>query len=118
MRQNLNNSLLPSSMKDPAVHANNECLLAELPGAHEDERLLVSLLHDDQGGSRISLRQQSWADGIGWFDQKSLDLDPEQLRQLRAVLGWKQSQAEKPTDDSDRPATLRFPGIAARAVNQ
>ena len=62
---------------------NHECVLSTLPGAVETERVLVVMIQSPDGGNRISLRQQNWAEGIGWYDQKSLDLEPEQFRQLR-----------------------------------
>lgn len=91
-------------------------LLAELPGAHDHERLVVLLQRDEAGHSHVSLRQQTWAEGIGWFDQKSIDLDPEQLNQLRSVLGWS-PRATRRVVEGDQPATLPFPSVSARAVN-
>jgi len=64
-----------------------ECQLAAIPGPNARERLLVSLLCDRSGESQLILRQQSWAEGIGWYDQKSLSLAPAQLRHLKSVLG-------------------------------
>lgn len=63
-----------------------EVTLAVIPGSVDGERLLVAHRHDSRG-SRIELRQQTWGEGIGWFTQNSVPLEPQQLAQLRATLG-------------------------------
>lgn len=84
---------------------NTECLLAVLPGTSDDKRLAVFLQQTTAGDSQISLRQQTWAQGIGWYDQKTLELDPSQLRMLRGVLGGASSRRAEPTE---APAVLPF----------
>jgi hypothetical protein len=88
---------------------NRECLLATLPGSCDTERVVVVLVQLEDDDSRISLRQQNWAEGIGWYDQKSLDLEPEQYRQLRRGLGAA-AQPRRALTESDA-ATLPFPGV-------
>lgn len=88
----------------------HECLLATLPGASDAERVLVVLLQLPDGGSRISLRQQNWAEGIGWYDQKSLDLEPDQFRQLRR--GFVPGGAARAARPEAEAVTLPFPGVA------
>jgi hypothetical protein len=87
----------------------SECVLSILPGANDEDRLAVVLVRARDGSSVISLRQQTWAEGIGWYDQKCLDLEPGQLRGLRAALGW--GGQTKP-DRTEMPAILSFPGSA------
>lgn len=88
-------------------------ILATIPGADERERLLVTACAD---GS-LALVQESFADGVGWFAQKTLALMPEQARQLRAVFGW----AGAAVQPRQPKATLRMrspkiiPFSAARA---
>lgn len=89
---------------------NTECLLATLPGSSDCERLTVVLVHAPGGTSKMSIRQQTWAEGIGWYDQKSIELDPDQLCQLRAVLGWGTHHRLKQEHAQD-PAVLAFPGV-------
>lgn len=84
---------------------HSETFLANLPAAADDERLVVYLVRGADGSSKLSLRQQNWAEGIGWYDQKTLDLEPAQLRMLRS-LGAPVAQAPR---SSDAPATLPFP---------
>lgn len=55
---------------------------------NEDEttRLEVALL-SSVGKSKIELRLLGWGEGIGWYVQKSIQLDPLQIRALRGMLG-------------------------------
>ena len=66
---------------------NTEVLLASIPGASDEERLLVVHTRGAGGQSVILLRQQTWGEGVGWFDQSSVSIEPEQLGQLRLALG-------------------------------
>jgi hypothetical protein len=91
-----------------------ECVLATIAGSEENERLLVVLTQTEAGRSQIVLRQQSWAEGIGWYDQKSLELDPHQLRQLKAVLGGKGPVL--PREPAETPAILAFPGVRTESA--
>lgn len=72
-----------------------ECVLGNLSGAHEHERLQVILQSTDEG-SRVCLRQQTWGEGIGWFTQRTLDLTPDQVAQLKTVLGVSGQSARPP----------------------
>ncbi|MDP6444929.1 MAG: hypothetical protein QF805_14125 [Pirellulaceae bacterium] len=59
-----------------------EAILQQLPGATTDQRLLV--LHVQDGKTtRIELRQQSWGEGVGWYTQSSVSLEPAQWSALR-----------------------------------
>ena len=82
-------------------------ILAVLPGAGPHQRLQVALSQDRGGKLTIDLRDQHYAEGIGWFDQRSLALEPAQFRQLQAVLGLKGVPLDEPDEP---PATLPFPG--------
>lgn len=90
---------------------NTECLVATLPSATEDQRLAVFFIRLADGSSQISLRQQSWAKGLGWYDQKTLEVEPEQLRLLRTVFGMGGGGARRPVAE-EGPGTLPFPSLA------
>lgn len=92
-----------------AAMTTQDCVLTILPGSDDSQRIVVAHCHGADGVSKISLRQQSWADGIGWYDQKSLDLDPEQLGLLRQALGWGGGSAKRTR--SAEPVILAFPGV-------
>jgi hypothetical protein len=80
--------------------------LATLPGPGPEQRLQVALVDGGDGRLKIDLREQHFAEGIGWFDQRTLVLEPEQFKRLQAVLGLK---ADHTPMRDERPATLAFP---------
>jgi hypothetical protein len=65
----------------------SECLLATLSSDHADERIQVVLGRAPDGGSTISLVQQSWAESLGWYTQQVMTLSPDQVGELRLALG-------------------------------
>jgi hypothetical protein len=69
------------------MHALSELILATIPGAREDEQLEVALCQIPGEGSKLELRQQTWGEGIGWFTQSRVRLEPSQVGELRGVLG-------------------------------
>jgi hypothetical protein len=73
----------------------SELVLSTLSGSCERERLLVVLCHEVGAGSRIELRQQSFGDGVGWFTQSSVCLEPHQVADLRNVLGTGQASGRR-----------------------
>jgi hypothetical protein len=107
----------------------SEVVLATLPAACQDERLQVVLVRQSDGSSVISLLQQSWAEGVGWFTQHALQLGPDQVRQLRSVLGAGPvagisqrmgalaSRSDAWDDDpTHRPFAIPFPGRRAESA--
>jgi len=75
------------------MKTNLETNLAMLPGLSDDERLLVVLCQLAEGGSLLELRQQSRGEGVGWFTQSSVRIEPEQVALLRNALGSKSSKS-------------------------
>ena len=98
-----------------AMSKPQEVILAEIPGSCDNERLLVVHRHGQnrhgEGYTRIELRQQTWGEGIGWFTQNTMPLEPQQVGQLRGALGGPSSFASPTvgfgetvtTKGSDRP---------------
>ncbi len=85
-----------------------QTILATLPGSGPHQRLQVALVQRRDGRLVIDLRDQHHAEGIGWFDQRTLTLEPRQWKQLQAVLG---SSAPALAVEADiPPATIPFPG--------
>ena len=64
-----------------------EVVLSTLSGTTDKERLLVVLCNRLGEPSRLELRQQSFGDGIGWFTQSTIALEPSQVAELRTALG-------------------------------
>ncbi len=95
------------------VPAVNEVVLATLPGEHERERLQVVLFSGARHG--LALRQQTFGEGVGWFNQRSVDLHPDQISQLRTVLGGpvtsRQALITPPTLDEGQTEDDHFPRI-------
>jgi hypothetical protein len=87
-------------------------VLATLAGSAPHQRLQLALTQRDEGRLVIDLREQHYAEGIGWFDQRTMELDPRQFRQLQAILDLKGTQLAMAGAgaDEDRPATIPFPG--------
>ena len=66
--------------------SHRETTLAILAGSTETERVLMVLVATAEG-SAVELRQQSWGEGIGWFTQSHVHLDPQQVAELKQTLG-------------------------------
>ncbi|MBV8606687.1 MAG: hypothetical protein JO034_04410 [Singulisphaera sp.] len=81
-------------------------VLATLADSVPDRRLQVLLVRRD-GGFVLVLRQQHFAAGIGWYDQRTLEMEPRQLRQLQRILARRGSDEE--LAEAEPPATLPFP---------
>jgi hypothetical protein len=86
-------------------------VLATIAGSEPHQRLQVALTQGGDGRLVIDLRDQHYAEGIGWFDQRTLALDPRQFRQLKAVLGMNSSALAE--FEHETPATIPFPGPAS-----
>jgi hypothetical protein len=85
-------------------------VLATLGGRGPSQRLQVSLSQGEDGRLLIDMREQHHAEGIGWFDQRRLELDPRQFQELQAVLALKSDGLALAAQE--QPATLPFPGPA------
>lgn len=91
-------------------------ILGTLSGPAPRERLQVELVQRRDGRLVIDLRQQHYAEGIGWYDQRGIELDPRQLRQLQAMLGAQAPRIEAELDAS--PVLLPFPGPGQQAPHR
>ncbi len=63
-----------------------ETVLATLPGTSDRERVLV-VMCQAAAGSHVEIRQQSWGEGLGWYTQSSVQLEPQQVAGMRQALG-------------------------------
>jgi hypothetical protein len=75
--------------------SHQETVLSTIP-ASESERLLVLLIQSPESGSRMELRQQSFSNGIGWFTQSTVQLEPNQVAALRNALGTSGQRPARP----------------------
>lgn len=85
-------------------------ILATLDGKGPFERLEIALVQDRAGRLCVDLREQHYAEKIGWFDQRRIELDPRQLQQLQAVLDLKASSLGDVPAEAEAAATIPFPG--------
>jgi hypothetical protein len=85
-------------------------VLGTIGGTAPEQRVEVSLVTRRGGGLTIDLCEQHFAEGIGWYDQRSFALDPQQFRQIQAMLGLSSRQLDQAMQEA--PATLPFPGPA------
>ncbi|MCR9115355.1 MAG: hypothetical protein NXI22_00220 [bacterium] len=60
-----------------------ETTLAVIPAEDPRQRLELVLCV----GGALELRQQSYGEGVGWFTQSTIPVEPTQLNSLRAALG-------------------------------
>lgn len=63
-----------------------ETILSAIPALSDKDRLIVVLVQSAEG-SRLELRQQSYGEGVGWFTQSTVQMEPGQVAQLRNSLG-------------------------------
>ncbi|MBI3979636.1 MAG: hypothetical protein HY331_15760 [Chloroflexi bacterium] len=80
-----------------------EMPLGEMTEPSGDQQIGVSLLRGDDGSVAVKLVQRTFAPGLGWFDQKTLVLNPGQLGPLADLLG----QAERVADTLPAPPRSR-----------
>src|SRR5512135_562560 len=83
-------------------------VLTTIAGSAPYQRLEVALVQGRDGRLTIDLREQHYAEGIGWFDQRALELDSRQFRQLQEALGAKSAQLG--ADLEKAPVSIPFPG--------
>ena len=84
-------------------------VLGVLAGANEDEVIEV-VLRRDQPGEQIQLRFRQWGSGVGWYTQKSVDIDASQIGRLIQALN-RVPKTKRPTSPSqgDEPRSVVVP---------
>jgi hypothetical protein len=102
------------------VIEKQEFVLAHLPGDSQGGRVEIAL-HVDANVSCVILRQQSWANGIGWFNQSSVTLSSEQVKHLQRALGSNSralsnrfSSPRSACEGPQAPSVIPFPGVRVR----
>ncbi len=99
----------------------SETLLAVLPAEVPTERVTLVLIQEGAGPSQVVLRQESWCEKLGWCVQKTIQMTPQQVGALRAALGQVPTRPQTVARalasraEPSSPATIPFPGPAARA---
>jgi hypothetical protein len=85
--------------------------MAYVMGSSPGQRLVVALEPADTCGRlHVRLTEQNHADGIGWFDQRSLRLDSRQWAQMRGLFADIERQFSA-AEAHESPATIPFPSF-------
>lgn len=88
---------------------NRSTTLGWIDGSAADERLELNLVQDGYGTVEFVMSEQHFAEGIGWFTQRSLSLDPQQVAQLKRFLLANEFPKDRgrPVEPAPRP-TLKL----------
>lgn len=73
----------------------DETILSVLQGDHESNRIVV-VHRRGFGTSGLVLRHESYSEAIGWFEQSSVEMSPDQVGQLKQALGTVPMSRVKP----------------------
>jgi len=68
-----------SAIKQPKV-------LAQLDGENAKEKIELVLRHTEEDSTALEVLSLRWGQGIGWYTQKTIALDPSQVRRLASLL--------------------------------
>jgi len=95
----------------------NEKVLTTIAGAGLTSRLEVAMCMEAQDGRTLELRRLSWGDGVGWYCQHTLRLDPREAESLFWALRgsrpqWREQSVEK------RGKVIALPGLRRTRENR
>jgi len=96
---------------------HRETTLAILAGSSETERVLL-VLTDGNSSSVVEMRQQSWGEGVGWFTQSHVQLEPQQVAELKRTLGQSSGSVNcRPTRPRDSVRPRDAGGFVPRVIH-
>lgn len=75
----------------------------------DSNRISVEVDNSDPNGVKLKLKQQSWADNVGWFTQKTITFSPDQACALLREL--EQATANAQVICPVRDNIINFPQI-------
>ena len=95
-----------------------ETILNVFPSSDDGNRLVIAVEQEPEAGSRLVLRQESFADDVGWFVQSRIAVEPEQVAGLKMALSGQASvkRLARAPKMSRLPAILSFDGAASGHV--
>ena len=97
-----------------------ETILNVFPTSDDQRRLVIAVEQvGDSVASRLVLRQETFAEDVGWFVQSSVAIEPEQVAGLKMALSAQSTGgfSEPPVSSLSRvPAILRFEGATVGNV--
>ncbi|MEX0803693.1 MAG: hypothetical protein WD688_10310 [Candidatus Binatia bacterium] len=65
--------------------SKEQVVLGQLEGENTEEKIEL-ILHRSEAESNLQVRALRWAEGIGWFVQKTITLDSTQVKNLARLL--------------------------------
>jgi hypothetical protein len=103
---------MPAPLSESVDHK-----LGELPGGSARSKVEVWRRAGEDGGSLVVLVEYTWGSGLGWYRQRSMVLDAEQVDALRALLedapsapASRPKRSAPPVVREDNVIRLVFPG--------
>ena len=101
-----------------------ESILNVFPSTDDLNRLVVAVQQEDgDPSSRLVLRQETFAEGVGWFVQSCVAIEPEQVAGLKMALSGPESFSARRSERrqgkrkdaslSRVPALLSLDGVMA-----
>jgi hypothetical protein len=99
---------LSSDLAIVTTHMSGSVPLATIAGTRPNQRLLVAIAQGDDGRTTIELREQHYGEGVGWFDQRTVTLDPREWQQLQTILGAAPESASIAAEAARVPAVIPF----------
>lgn len=87
-----------------------ETILNVFPGDRDQHRLILAVEQNGTSSSALVLRQESYAENVGWFVQSRIVVEPGQVAGLRMALSGGAAGTVQPRVRETRPmpAILRF----------
>jgi hypothetical protein len=82
--------------------------LATVSGFRTNQRLVVSIVQGAHGRTAIEICEQHHGEGVGWFDQRTMTLDPREWQQLQSILGVAPESAQIAAAAECAPEVIPF----------
>ncbi len=101
---------------------DSENVLAHLEGSSQDERFEIAVRpRADSLSPVVSIKQQAWGTGIGWFTQSAVELPPSSLIALKRALCLAPAAIRQTAfttnsnlpESEEAPTVIPFPGLAS-----
>jgi hypothetical protein len=90
----------------------HEEILTTISGTNRASCLEVAFCTDSLGGRKLELRRLSWGEGVGWYCQQTLRLDPSESEELLwALKGNRYRWRDRPASGGGK--VIPFPVLSA-----
>ena len=97
------------------LRTQNQTATRALNSSRPEQKLEVVMQARD-GEDCVVLRLSTWADGLGWCAQKTIELEPDQLDELHLAVTVARRRLASKRADADHPAApakvIHLPTVA------